>query len=88
MATRRRNPWSKARSIDNPYVTITSPFYPDWEWRVLKTYQEPMAESANPLARWFCAVKSPFTFGSFDWGDTYIKDIPEGWTFAMLRPRE
>jgi len=47
----------------------------EWEWRVLKKYQTPEKESKNPYARWFCAVKSPYTFGSFDHGDVYIKEI-------------
>ena len=28
-------------------------------------------------ARWFCAVKSPTTYGSWEYGDTYVKDIKE-----------
>ena len=27
--------------------------------------------------RWFVAAKSPFTYGSWEYGDTYIKDIKE-----------
>ena len=29
----------------------------------------------NPYARWFCAVKSPNTYGSWEYGDTYAHDV-------------
>ena len=29
----------------------------------------------NPYARWFCAVKSPNTYGSWEYGDTYARDV-------------
>lgn len=46
-----------------------------WEWRVLKKYQAPKNEINNPYARWFCAVKSPYTHGSYDIGDVYVREI-------------
>jgi hypothetical protein len=32
-------------------------------------------EAANPYARWFVAVKSPDTYGSWEYGDTYVSEI-------------
>lgn len=46
-----------------------------WTWLVLKKYQAPEKEKANPYARWLCAVQSPMTYGGFEVGDTYITDI-------------
>ena len=46
-----------------------------FEWRVLKTYQSKDNEDKNPYARWYCAVKSPYTHDRWEYGDTYIKDI-------------
>jgi len=69
---RQKNPCSKRRGINNPYETY---YKGDWEWRVLKKYQTPENEAKNPYARWFCAVKIPYTYG-WEYGDTYIKDIP------------
>ena len=46
-----------------------------FEWRVLKTYQSKDNEDKNPYARWYCAVKSPYTHDKWEYGDTYIKDI-------------
>ncbi len=71
-----KNTMGKTRKIDNPYMVYQS-YDGTWEWRVLKTYQSPQNEAENPYARWFCAVKSPMTYGSWEYGDTYIKDIKE-----------
>jgi hypothetical protein len=68
-----KNLHGKTRSVDSPYLIITQG---DWEWRVLKRYQSQDAERANPYARWFVAVKSPMTYGSWEMGDTYIREIP------------
>ena len=70
--TATMNPFGKTRKIDDPYAVYR---WHGWEWRVLKTYQRPDKEEDNQYARWFCAVKSPFTFDSFDMGDTYVSDV-------------
>jgi hypothetical protein len=49
-----------------------------WVWKVWKKYQRPDLEAKNPYARWFCSVKSPFTYDGYDMGDTYISDIKMG----------
>ena len=69
------NPFGKTRKVDDPYATYRGP--EGWEWRVLKTYQRPDKEKSNQCARWLCAVKSPYTYGSFEMGDTYVRDIKE-----------
>ena len=62
----------KERKQDNPYEIWTNP--QGWEWRVLKKWQ---VDDAKPYGRWFCAVRSPFTYGDFEYGDTYVKDVKE-----------
>lgn len=66
-----RNECLKLRDIDNPYEIWQSE---DgiWEWLVLKKWQ---ADDNKPYARWFCAVKSPFTYGSHEQGDVYVSEI-------------
>lgn len=59
---------TKSRKTENPYAVFRAG---DWEWRVLKRY----GKSEKPYARWFTAVSSPYTFGSFDLGDTYVADV-------------
>ena len=71
-----KNLMAKTRPVDNPYEIWTWES-PDgvWEWRVLKKWQKPSKEAENPYARWFCAVKSPHTYGSWEYGDTYVRDV-------------
>lgn len=69
-----KNPCGKTRDVEKPYEVWRNG---DWEWRVLKKYQTPEKEKSNPFARWLVAVKSPFTYGSFELGDTYVKDIKQ-----------
>jgi len=49
---------------------------------VLKKYQKPELEATNPYARWLCAVSSPMTYGSYDIGDTYVKDV-KGYAYLI-----
>jgi hypothetical protein len=70
-----KNLFGKSVEVETPYAVFRSPLMAGWEWRVLKTYQSKVNEDKNIYARWFCAVKSPFTFGSWEYGDTYISDI-------------
>lgn len=71
-----KNLCAKTRKVDDPYE-IYKGIGPlaGWEWRVLKKWQSPSNEAKNPYARWFCAVKSPMTYGDWEYGDTYITDI-------------
>lgn len=68
-----KNLQSKTRQVDKPYE-IWADKVNGWEWRVLKKYQ---TDDSKPLARWFTAVKSPFTLGSWEYGDTYVRDVIE-----------
>ena len=68
-----KNECNKERNQDKPYEIWKTPDG-SWEWRVLKKWQ---IDDNKPFARWFCAVKSPMTFGGFDLGDTYVKEIKE-----------
>ena len=69
-----RTPFGKSRKVDNPYAVYTQNST-GFEWRVLKTYQHPDRELENDYARWFVACKSPYTSGSWEYGDSYCQDI-------------
>lgn len=71
-----KNPYNKQRPLDNPYEVWVNN-RAGWEWRVLRKYQTPENEVKNKYARWFCAVKSPFTQGSWDIGDVYVREIKD-----------
>tara|TARA_R100001530_G_scaffold35286_1_gene27519 strand:+ start:828 stop:1082 length:255 start_codon:yes stop_codon:yes gene_type:complete len=66
------NPCAKTRPVENPYEVWK---LGDWTWKVLKKYQKPEREAKNPYARWFCAVSTPYTYGSYDMGDVYVTEI-------------
>lgn len=69
---REKNPFGKTASVEAPHATFVRD---DWEWRVLRTYQTPANEQKNQFGRWFVVAKSGFTFGSWEYGDTYIHTI-------------
>ena len=69
-----RTPFGKTREVEKPYAIYRNG---DWEWRILKTYQHPDKEKTNQYARWFVAAKSPMTYGSWEYGDTYAKEIQQ-----------
>tara|TARA_Y100000593_G_C4242608_1_gene302960 strand:+ start:790 stop:1047 length:258 start_codon:yes stop_codon:yes gene_type:complete len=76
-----KNECGKTRNVNNPYEIWKCKMdfgYGDIleiEYRVLKKYKSPKGESEDPLARWYTAAKSEATFGSWEYGDTYVKDI-------------
>jgi len=53
---------------------------------LLKTYQIPTKERENQYARWFVAVKTPMTYGSYDMGDSYIREATMGLTLTYASP--
>ena len=67
-----KNPFSKSRWIDQPYAIYVAH---GWEWRVLKTYKLADNEKKDAYARWFVGAKSPHTYGEFELGDTYAKEV-------------
>ena len=86
-----KNECGKTRKLDNPYEVWKCrmeighwelPSGPtkhkkflEIEYRVLKKYKSPKGEAEDPFARWFTAAKSEATFGSWEYGDTYVRDI-------------
>jgi len=67
-----KNPCAKTRPESNPYEIWSN--NSGWSWKVLKKYQSPEHEQANPYARWFCLVISPYCPNG-ELGDVYISDI-------------
>jgi hypothetical protein len=70
----------KTRPQDNPYEIWK---FGDWEWRVLKKYTK---DESDPYARAFCAVNSPFTFGSPDLGDVYVREYESVARLVAVNP--
>jgi hypothetical protein len=66
-----KNLCGKTRTKDTPYEVWQAG---DWTWKVLKKYQSSAKEKANPLARWFCFVTSPYCPNG-EMGDVYVHEI-------------
>ena len=73
-----KNEYLKERKVDNPYeVWEMNTADGKWTLHVLKKWQ---LDDNKPYARWYTAVKSPMTMGSWEYGDQYVKDIKENYT--------
>jgi hypothetical protein len=64
----------KTVEMENPHATFVNKA-DGWTWKVLKVYAMAKTDKGNEYARWLLAVRSPATFGGYDIGDTYIKDV-------------
>ena len=71
------NPIRKSADVEQPWASFEHR-YNDWEWRVLKAYKQGDTSRKDPAARFFCAVMSPHTYGSWEYGDVYVTDILAG----------
>ena len=69
------NQFGKCRDVEEPYAVYTDT-WGQFETRVLKTYQQYEKEQDNPNARWFVAVKSRHTYGCWQYGDQYARNVP------------
>lgn len=81
-AKRPTNPWAKRTTKDAPHHTIVD-HRTGFEYRILKLYKKPSATLKDPYARVYLATSSPYTYGSFELGDGYVREVP-GLT-AVLR---
>lgn len=70
----------RTATIDAPHAIFRS-IDRTWEFRLLKTYKNPETEIRDPYARWFMAVKSSFTNGQFNIGDTYLIEVTKADVF-------
>lgn len=61
----------KRMTIESPHATFVKG---DFEWRVLKV-NAPKKGPGGKYATWYVAVKSLYTMGSWEHGDTYIEDV-------------
>ena len=63
----------KARDADNPYALFTgNMFGGPSTFKVLKKYRN---DDAGEYSAWLIAAATPATWGSDEYGDTYVKDV-------------
>jgi hypothetical protein len=70
-----KNLCSKRVTPETAYEVWQNGMHTYW---VLKKYQAPEQELKNVYARWHCAVISPNTGKTFNYGDTYVRNITVG----------
>lgn len=63
----------KTATIEEPHATYMSEDR-QWTWKILKVNQ-PAKSPTEQFSTWFVAAKSPMTFGSWEYGDTYALDV-------------
>ena len=78
-----KNPLGKGRDVENPYATFMAG---EFEIRVLKTYKLAKNENSDPYARWYTVAKSPMTYGSWEYGDTYRKEVTDNFKLTFASP--
>jgi len=78
-----KNPLGKGRKVENPYATFMAG---EFEIRVLKTYKLAKNETGDQHARWYTVAKSPMTYGSWEYGDTYRKDVTDNFRLTYASP--
>jgi hypothetical protein len=76
---------NKTRDVEKPYEIWVNE-RAGWEWRVLRKYKTPENEAKDTYAAWFCAVRSPHTYGSWEYGDTYVYDVVTNATLKFRDP--
>jgi hypothetical protein len=77
------NPFAKSRPVGQPYAIYRAGVI---TMHVCKTYKTPRNEDASPFARWFVWAKSPMTYGDFEGGDTYARDVRGEATLVAAEP--
>ena len=78
-----KNPLGKGKKVDDPYAIFKAG---DFEIRVLKTYKVAKNEEGDQYARWYTVAKSPMTFGSWEYGDTYRREVIENFSLTYASP--
>jgi hypothetical protein len=70
-----KNLCTKRMTPETAYEVWQNGIFTYW---ILKKYQTPEQEAKNVYARWYCAVVSPLTEKTFQYGDTYVREITVG----------
>ena len=78
-----KNLIGKGRTKEAPYATFEGlGDFGTMTVHVLKGYQKASTEAENIYARWFVAVRSSHTHGSYDLGDSYVSSTVQGLTLT------
>ena len=78
-----KNLMGKGKPETAPYATFEGlGVFGNTIVHILKSYQKPEKEFKNEYARWMVAVKSDHTYGGYDIGDSYVRDVADNLTLT------
>ena len=73
---------NKTRKIENPYATFQMGTFVS---QVLRAYTTKLPEE-NQHVRFYTAAKSDNTYGSYEYGDVYIKELTDNFELVYASP--
>ena len=74
-----KNLMNKTRTAENPYATFQNGSLVSHVIRAYSTKQD-------KFSRWYTVAKSDMTFGSYEYGDMYIKEITDNLELVYASP--
>ena len=82
MENKMKNLMNKTRKIENPYATFQKGTFVS---QVLRAYTTKLPEE-NQHVRFYTAAKSDNTYGSYEYGDVYIKELTDNLELVYASP--
>tara|TARA_R110002124_G_scaffold228922_1_gene394228 strand:+ start:88 stop:438 length:351 start_codon:yes stop_codon:yes gene_type:complete len=79
MENKMKNLMNKTRTAENPYATFEKGSFVSHVIRAYTTKQE-------EFSRWYTVAKSDMSFGQYEIGDTYIKEITDNLELVYASP--
>jgi hypothetical protein len=74
-----KNLMNKTRTADNPYATFQKG---DFISHVIRAYSTKQEE----FSRWYTVAKSDMSYGTYEYGDVYIKELTDNLELVYASP--
>jgi len=79
MENKMKNLMNKTRTAENPYATFKKGNFVSHVIRAYTTKQE-------QYSRWYTVAKSDMSYGAYEYGDAYIKEITDNLELVYASP--
>ena len=76
-----KNLMNKTRTAGNPYATFSNQMG-DFVSHVIRAYSTKQEE----FSRWYTVAKSDMTYGQYEYGDVYIKELTDNFELVYASP--
>ena len=84
MENKMKNLMNKTRTAENPYATFKKGNFVS---HVIRAYgKSAIAPEENVWASWYTVAKSDLTYGAYEYGDAYIKEITDNLELVYASP--